>query len=107
MNDIRDEDIEALLLQAFDGAVSDDGFCERVMQRLPPRQKRPMWPLWMGVLLGIGGCGASLLMAVPIRAGWHDWMQGEWSAAALTLLLATAGMSLLALCWGVAEGSER
>lgn len=98
-----DDTIDALLRKEFDGPVRDEGFSERVMQRLPLRRGRAMWPLWVGVLVGIVACWLGLLHAQILHAGWNDWMHAEWSLPALAVLLVVAGMSLLALWWSVSE----
>lgn len=107
MNPPRDETIDALLRQQFGGPVPDDGFSERVMQRLPSRRRRTAWPLWTSVLAGAAGCWSSLQLSPWLVAGWRDWMHGELSAPAITLLLAMAGMSLAAAWWVVTEAGDR
>jgi hypothetical protein len=106
MNHPNDDAIDKLLRTQFDGPVPDDGFSERVMQHLPARRRRIAWPLWAGVLAGIGACWLSLLPSPLLQAGWRDWAGGELSAASVILLLAFAGMSLMALCWSVAEADD-
>ena len=103
----EDDAIEALLRKQFDGPVRDDGFSERVMERLPPRRRRIAWPLWAGVVVGTGACWLSLSTAPLLHVGWRDLMGGELSAPAITLLLAIAGMSLLASWWSVTEADDR
>ena len=104
MNQSHDETIETLLRQQFDGPVADDGFSDQVMQQLPPRRKRAVWPLWAGVLVGAVTCWLSLLSAPVLRLGWHDWTSGELSASAIILVATIAGMSLLACWWTTMEG---
>jgi hypothetical protein len=99
----EDAAIDALLRRQFEGAVPDDGFCDRVMQHLPARPRRRTWPLWSGIATGAATCSLSLLSAPLFRLGWSDWVGGELSAPAIALLLALAGMSLLAMCWSLAE----
>lgn len=106
MTEPSDNAIEALLRQHFDGPVRDDGFSDRVMQRLPPRRRRAAWPLWAGVVAGIVACWLGLLHAPLLHAGWSDWVHGEWSMPAVAVMVAIAGMSLLAACWSVAETSS-
>ena len=107
MSHPNDDAIEALLRKQFDGPVSDEGFSERVMQRLPPRRHRMAWPLWAGVVAGAGACWLTLLSSPLLHDGWRNWMRGELSASAIALLLAIAGMSLLASWWSVAEADDR
>jgi len=107
MNQAHDDAIDALLRRRFDGPVADDGFCDRVMHRLPPRRRRVAWPLWCGILVGAVACWLSLRVTPLLHAGWRDWLGGELSAPAAMLLLATAGMSLLALGWILAEAEDR
>jgi len=107
MSHQHDDAIEALLRKQFDGPVSDDGFSERVMRLLPPRRQRMAWPLWAGVGMGMGACWLSLLFSPLLHAGWRNWMRGELSASAFALLLAIAGMSLLASWWSMAEADDR
>lgn len=95
--------IDALLRQQFEGAVPDDGFCDRVMERLPARPRRRAWPLWCGVAAGAAACVLTLWSTPLVQLGWRDWAGGQWSAPAIVLLLALAGLSLLAMCWSLAE----
>ena len=99
----EDDAIDALLRRQFEGAVPDDGFCDRVMQRLPARPRRRAWPLWSGIAAGAAACALSLSSTPMVHLGWRDWVGGELSAPAIALLLALAGMSLLAMCWSLAE----
>jgi hypothetical protein len=103
----RDDEIEALLRSQFDGPLPDAGFSERVMQQLPARRRRVAWPLWAGVLAGVGACWWQLLSAPLLHAGWRDWSSGQLSVPAIILLTVVAGISLLASWWSVAEADNR
>jgi len=107
MNEIHDEAIDALLRRQFDGPVTDGGFSDQVMQQLPSRRRRAAWPLWLGVTLGAGACGACLIRVPLLHAGCEDWLSGRWSAPAMGLLSAMAVMSLLAMGWGLLESRSR
>jgi len=108
MSNVRDDDIEALLRRNFEGPVADEGFSDKVMQRLPPRRRRMAWPLLAGVLAGVGGCAFSLLRSPLLSDGLRDWLHGEWSSMpAMALLLAATGMTLLACWWSAAEAEAR
>jgi H+/Cl- antiporter ClcA len=106
MNSSHEDPIETLLRQSFD-VIPDDGFCDRVMQRLPPHRRAPAWPLAAGIVLGIATCCASLFATTLWRAGWRDWLHGELSVPAIITLLAMGGMSLLTLGWSLAEAEDR
>lgn len=106
MNPSNDDDIDALLRQAFDGPVADDGFCDRVMQQLPPRRRRLGWPLVAGLLTGTALCALSLYASPLWDIAWREWLVGEWSAATFVTLAATAAMSVLALAWSLAEADD-
>lgn len=106
MNKPSDETIEALLRKQFDGPVRDQGFSDRVMLRLPPRRRRAIWPLWVGVLAGMVACWLALWSSPLLHAAWHDWMRGDWSVSAIAVLAAVCGMALLALTWVVAEAGD-
>lgn len=107
MNQARDDAIEALLRKQFDGPIRDEGFSERLLQRLPQRRRRVAWPLWAGILVGAATCWLALLPSQLLRDGWQDWVGGRWSAAGIVTLTAVAVMALLALAWGVAEADDR
>ncbi|MFK2879251.1 hypothetical protein [Rhodanobacter hydrolyticus] len=107
MSHTSDDELDALLRRSFDGPVPDEGFSEKLMQRLPPHRRRIAWPLWSGVLAGVGAGGLSLLRAPLLGDGLRDWLRGEWSAPAVALLLAATGMSLLACWWSMAEADAR
>ncbi|RDS79236.1 DUF5056 domain-containing protein [Dyella monticola] len=108
MNQSSDDDtIDALLRKQFDGPIPDDGFSERVMQQLPPRRSRISWPLWAGLLAGIMTCWLSLLSKPLPHLDWRNWMHGDFSTAAITLIMVTAGMTLLACVWSIAEADDR
>ncbi len=106
MNHLDDDDIEGLLRKQFEGPVSDNGFSEHLMQRLPARQRRAVWPLWAGILTGIGACWSSLLPVPLLRVGWQDWVNGELSASGILLLSVAAGMALLACWWASVEAED-
>lgn len=99
----EDDAIDALLRQQFEGPVPDDGFCDRVMQQLPARPRRRAWPLWSGIAAGVVACALSLASTPMVQLGWRDWIGGQLSAPVIALLLALAGMALLAMCWSLAE----
>ena len=106
MNHPDNDEIDGLLREHFDGAVPDDGFTDRLMQQPRPRRRRATWPVAAGVAAGIGACWISLLPTPLLQVGWRDWTSGEPSVAAIVLMAAAAGMSLLACCWTTME-SER
>ena len=107
MSEPENDAVEALLREGFEGPVPDEGFCDDVMQRLPPRRRRHVWPLAAGLAAGAVVCWLSLQSVPLVRTGWRDRLSGEISAQALTLLLVMAGISLLALAWTVAEADDR
>ena len=106
MNPIDDNDLDALLRQAFDGPVPDAGFSDRVLRTLPRRRRWSAWPLATGVLVGAALCSLSLSGSALWRAAWHGWLAGERSTSILIVLAMMAGMSLLALAWSLAEADD-
>lgn len=106
MNRINDDDIDALLRQSFDGPTADAGFCDRVMQQLPPRRHRSAWPLVTGVLGGVVLCALSLFASPLWSTAWRGWLVGEWSSSTLIALGVMAAMALLALAWTLAEADD-
>lgn len=106
MNPSRDDAIERLLRGRFDGPVRDEGFSERLMQRLPQRRRRVGWPLWAGALTGTVACWLALLPSRLLRDGWQDWIGGHWSAAGVVMLSTVVVMAVLALAWSVAEADD-
>jgi hypothetical protein len=107
MNHSDDHEIEALLRRQFDGAVPDDGFSDCVMKQLPTRRRRAAWPLLASILAGIAACWMSLLSTSLLHVGWQNWISGELTASAITLMLVIAGMSLLALWWATMEAVDQ
>lgn len=107
MNQSQDDVIEGLLRAQFDGPVRDEGFNRRVMQRLPQRRRRIVWPLWAGVVAGAAMCWIALLPSRLLRNGWQDWTGGHWSVAGTAMFSSVAVMILLAVAWGVAEINDR
>ncbi|MBX3713988.1 MAG: hypothetical protein KF800_18655 [Lysobacter sp.] len=103
MNDMRDSFIDALLRKHSADPVADDGFCDRVMRRLPARRRVRRWQLPVAMAAGLGACLWSLSSAFLIRAGWEDWMGGIMSSAAVIMLLTVVGTSLLASWWALSE----
>ena len=106
MNHSDDNEIEALLRKQLEGPTPDNGFSDRVMQRLPPRRRRVAWPLLAGILVGIAACWLSLLSTSLLHVGWQDWISGELSTPAIVLMSAIAGMSLLACWWTTMETED-
>ena len=107
MNDEMEGDIDALLRKQFEGPVPDDGFCDRLMDQLPARRRRNIWPLVAGVLAGLATCWFSLWFSPITYAGWRDWLSGEPSASTGVLFIAMLSMALLALIWTLAEADDR
>lgn len=107
MNDKTDEVLDALLREQFDGPVPDGGFCDSVMTRLPARRRRSLWPLVAGAFAGVAACGFSLRSSPIAIDGLRDWLSGDISASALTLLGAMVCMAILAAAWTIAEANEQ
>ena len=103
----HDDLIEVLLRKQFEGGIADDGFSERMMQRLPPRRSRIAWPLWLGLLAGADACWLSVAGLPWTRVSWRYWTDGSLLTSTIGLLLAMAGMSLLACWWSIAEADDR
>jgi hypothetical protein len=103
VNHPEDDEIDALLREHFDGPVPDDGFTDRLMRQPRPRRRRAAWPVVAGVAAGVGACWTSLLPTPLLQAGWQGWTSGQPSAAAIVLLAAGAGMSLLGCWWATME----
>lgn len=107
MNDEMVDVFDALLREQFEGPVPDDGFCDRVMDRLPARRRRNNWPLAAGTLAGVATCWFSLWSAPITYHGWQDWLSGELSASAVVLFIAMASMAILVMAWTIAEEDDR
>lgn len=106
MSEPNDDNFDALLRGQFEGPVTDDGFSERVMRRIPPR-RRTVWPLWLGALIGVSACGLSLAGTPLLLTGWRDWLAGQLSVPVIGMWLAMLGMAWLALGWSLAESGNR
>ncbi|MGH6876950.1 MAG: hypothetical protein ACREHV_06160 [Rhizomicrobium sp.] len=103
----NDDVIDALLCEQFDGPVPAGKFCDRVMRRLPPRRRRRAWPLAVGIVAGIAACWLCLLSSPLIRAGCRDWLRGDPTSAAIIVVLAMVGLSILTSGWMVFDAEDR
>jgi len=107
MNDLSDDAIDALLREQFDGPVPADCFCDQVMERLPARRRGYEWPLVAGIVSGAAMCWWSLKSAPIAGIGWRDWLSGEPSEPAITLMIAMMSFAILALAWAMAQADDR
>lgn len=103
MNETSESGIDALLRARFDGEVPDAGFSARVVRHLPQRRRRSGWLPWVGLLAGAGACWLALLLSPLVDMGWRDWLRGDWSGSAVTLLAAACTLTLLLALWGATE----
>ena len=101
-----DHDIDALLRRQFEGPVSDEGFTARLIQQVPTRPGRAVWPLWAGIAAGIGACWLSLMSTPVLQLGWQSWLSGKPSSSAIILIAVAGGMSLLACWWTAMEADD-
>ncbi len=106
MNPSPEDEVEALLHEQFDGPIADNGFSDRLMRQLPHRRRRATWPLWTGILTGAAACWLTLLPSPLLHLGWRDSVNGEWSAASVSMLLVMLVMVMLALAWAVVEADN-
>jgi hypothetical protein len=107
MNDDLDAAVDRLLRDHAPVPVADAGFCNDLLDRLPPRRPRAQWPLGIGVAAGALACWFSMQSAQVALAGWHDWLSGNLTASTLLLAGSAAGLSLLAMAWALAEAQEQ
>jgi hypothetical protein len=106
MTDFEDDAVERLIRKSIEGPTAENGFTDRVMERLPSR-RRGGWPKMAGIVAGIGACWPILASAPLLESWWHDWTRGEVSASAIALLLVIACVSLATAWWTLAEGDSR
>lgn len=104
--EVPDDPLEALLREQFDGPVPDDGFSDRVMQRIP-RRCRKLQPILIGLLAGAAGCFASLLQWPALNLEQWYVRGGHWSSSAIALAGSMVGLTLLIAWWGIAEADDR
>lgn len=107
MNPLPQDELGALLRKQFEGPVPDDGFTDQLMRRLPHHRRRAAWPLWAGVMAGTATAWAALLPSPLLQLALRDSVQGNWSAASVSLTLVTLVMVLLASAWAVLETDTR
>jgi predicted lysophospholipase L1 biosynthesis ABC-type transport system permease subunit len=107
MSHRHDDHVETLLREQFEGPVADSGFCARVMDVLPHRPRRSLWPVMTGIAAGTAITLLFLLSSPLVQLAMRDWLHGSPSAAALLVLLTMTAISLLALGWTSAEADER
>jgi hypothetical protein len=73
------------------------------MAQVPARRHRRNWPLAVGATTGVALGWLSLWSAPLTQTAWQDWLSGNLSDAALTLLAVMIGGAILALAWSIAE----
>lgn len=94
--------LEALLKEQLALPRGDDGFCDRVMQQLPQRRRRPNWPLLTGFGLGVVACGWAVYGS-GIAA--DNGASSSWMAQLLVVALISA-MSAVWIFTEELEGQE-
>ncbi|MDP1739058.1 MAG: hypothetical protein Q8L23_16645 [Caulobacter sp.] len=107
MNEEMEDVFDIRLPERFEGPVPDRGFCDRVMDQLPSRQRHIKWPMAAGTAAGLATCGFSLWFAPIMHIGWRDWLSGELSAPVIALFFSMMSMAILALAWAAAEADDR
>lgn len=100
------DDIDDLIRKSFDGPLPDEGFSDRLMQRLSPRRRRSVWPLWAGVLTGTVLYALSVFGSPLWRTGWQAWLAGDGAGSSVIVLSTMAALVLLALVWGLTEADD-
>lgn len=91
---------EAKLKAQFVLPPDDDGFSDRVMQRLPNRRHRRNWPLLTGFGMGVVSCGLAVFGGSIVPAG--DGVPISWAVQ----LLMMAFISALSFIWIFTEETE-
>jgi hypothetical protein len=104
MNETLDHELDERLRRGFDAAVDDDGFTSRVMQALPPRRRRPAWPLPAAAAVGGLLAWLSLASSGLLELAAREWLAAEPGAPLAFLMALVVGTGLLACAWALEEG---
>ncbi len=98
--------IEDLLRERFEGAVPEDGFSGKVMQRLPQRRRFQGWLPAVGVLLGAVASGVGLFWGRLPEVVWRGGTSGHMTGAVIVWMAIAGGISMMGMGWAVVEGDD-
>ncbi|GGX21090.1 hypothetical protein [Undibacterium macrobrachii] len=95
--------IEALLSDAYDGPVADDGFSVRVMQKIPAQRKTHHSYSLIAFAAGLFALMWQVLSSSLFEKAWHDLAQAQFSVTVMVLFAVFFGASLLVSAWALTE----
>ncbi len=104
-NQTPDDELDALLRQAFEGPVADDGFSARVVRALPPRRTRATRLVPAAAL---GGSVAAWLALSPLplwREVTSEALAGSLGTASLTFISLLVVLGALGCAWALEESA--
>lgn len=95
--------VDELLRDFYESPVADDGFCDRVMQKIPAQRKSNHIYLVIGFVVGMLVLLWQMVSIPLFQNGWHDLAQGQFSISVLILCALLFGVSLSVSAWVLTE----
>jgi hypothetical protein len=95
--------VDELLRELYEAPVADDGFCDRVMQKIPKRRKTNYVYLAVAFAVGMLAFLWQIGSTSLFQQGWHDLAQGQFSFAVMLVCVVFFGVSLSVSAWLLTE----
>lgn len=103
MNHQVEHSVDALLRELKEEPVADDGFCDRVIQKIPARRKTNYVYLAIAFAVGMLAFFWQMVSTPMFLQGWHDLAQGQVSMAVMLVCAVFFLVSLLVSAWVLTE----
>jgi hypothetical protein len=105
MNDLTDEQLDALLRRDFGGPVEDAGFTDAVIRTLPARGRPHPLLVPAAALAGALLAWLSLLSAPIWQQLVDEWQTGGFGTASAVVCALLMGIGLLGCGWALEEAA--
>lgn len=103
MSEMTDQELDELLRRDFAVGVADEGFSERVMRALPPRQGQKPWLLPLATLTGGLLAWLALLPSPLLQQATREWLAGDIGPTSVAVYALLLGVGVLGCVWALEE----